>query len=464
MKKYISFLILSVLLSFSKVSFADVCSSDPSCDNLGYHFTASECSGKPSIQCPFDSSYLYCNRLNWKPCEIGDVYDSESQHCLKSGEGDYVVIQTTAAGTCRIIERSPHLFSEKYPNLASTMTAQVIGQQYANLYCTSYRRSQTGISMTLPYFSEVQILLDSGKMLRDERKSIKYVTIVGSTRTVSNSDGTSTSYYYPHFSNLDVGTVETVVPSLRYAQMGLTAENFGGICVSQTLVPCESTKANPGGYFIGTHSYVRSARAGTYLYSGRYALSPSLFYSVSWNLLFMTPSTAYTNYIITSKTPLPMDAVFTQGNNFLNGGGQVFAAPVDNPVGNYQGTTPITYAYSWAEAMEYCESQGGRLVTKEGVAGYIYALKRSAELMTVTATKNYYQNRFYVIGDSVPPIFYARGEDEYGNVYPACYDYESAVYENMYAAEDNLCPDYMDEFTGSVICEFPFTLREYYYM
>lgn len=68
---YIKFIFLTVICLFlnSPAQSAE-CTSQPSCSQLGYSKTLSECSGRASLQCPFDSSLYFCSDI----AKIGDIY------------------------------------------------------------------------------------------------------------------------------------------------------------------------------------------------------------------------------------------------------------------------------------------------------------------------------------------------------------------------------------------------------
>ena len=59
----LSYLLLSsaaVLLVTAAEASAQTCTTAPSCAELGYTQTASECSGKAMVKCPFDSAKVFC--------------------------------------------------------------------------------------------------------------------------------------------------------------------------------------------------------------------------------------------------------------------------------------------------------------------------------------------------------------------------------------------------------------------
>lgn len=66
MKKYILTTICSALLAGSSATAnAASCTPTPSCDSLGYTKTASQCSGMPSVKCPWDTAKMFCDE---DPC------------------------------------------------------------------------------------------------------------------------------------------------------------------------------------------------------------------------------------------------------------------------------------------------------------------------------------------------------------------------------------------------------------
>ncbi|MBQ8660808.1 MAG: hypothetical protein IJ482_00585, partial [Alphaproteobacteria bacterium] len=50
----------AVLLVTAAEASAQSCATAPSCAALGYSQTASECSGKAMVKCPFDSAKVFC--------------------------------------------------------------------------------------------------------------------------------------------------------------------------------------------------------------------------------------------------------------------------------------------------------------------------------------------------------------------------------------------------------------------
>ena len=45
---------------FTPTAFAQTCATVPTCDELGYDLSASDCTGKKALKCPFDNTKFYC--------------------------------------------------------------------------------------------------------------------------------------------------------------------------------------------------------------------------------------------------------------------------------------------------------------------------------------------------------------------------------------------------------------------
>ena len=63
MKKLSTLLMLSVFapaISFAQTSTSD-CIVQPTCEELGYTQTATQCTGKTSVKCPFDETTVFCD-------------------------------------------------------------------------------------------------------------------------------------------------------------------------------------------------------------------------------------------------------------------------------------------------------------------------------------------------------------------------------------------------------------------
>ena len=59
-KELLMFGSLLCLMSGIGTVRAQTCATPPSCASLGYTMTSSDCSGQPTLVCPFDASAVFC--------------------------------------------------------------------------------------------------------------------------------------------------------------------------------------------------------------------------------------------------------------------------------------------------------------------------------------------------------------------------------------------------------------------
>ena len=67
-----------LLLSFIGLAWGGTnafaaCTSNPDCATLGYTMTTTECSGLPTIKCPFDTSKIFCDKVLPITCTVGSA-------------------------------------------------------------------------------------------------------------------------------------------------------------------------------------------------------------------------------------------------------------------------------------------------------------------------------------------------------------------------------------------------------
>jgi len=80
MKKY---LLLSLAMAVALPAYAALdCSTPPTCDDLGYTQSASDCAGKFTLKCPFDETVVFCGgsdcaALGYTQTSCGTYYHSE---------------------------------------------------------------------------------------------------------------------------------------------------------------------------------------------------------------------------------------------------------------------------------------------------------------------------------------------------------------------------------------------------
>ena len=102
MKKNILFGSLALLVTAGN-AVADICETDPSCEALGYVYTADQCEGQTQIKCPFDQTKVYCTKSLPVPCKVGMRYDTAIGGCTRDNTGDYIVSKVNSTSSCDLV-------------------------------------------------------------------------------------------------------------------------------------------------------------------------------------------------------------------------------------------------------------------------------------------------------------------------------------------------------------------------
>lgn len=93
MKKIYTFGLAVMTVSVFSLSVSSAesgCSDSPDCASIGYIMSASECSGKKMIKCPWDEAMVSCQKSSWNTevevaCGVGKVL-YEDKKCYQSGK------------------------------------------------------------------------------------------------------------------------------------------------------------------------------------------------------------------------------------------------------------------------------------------------------------------------------------------------------------------------------------------
>ncbi len=99
MKKYLFLAGATVFGLCSAASAAINCQTLPSCDELGYEWTAEACSGQKTLKCPFNQNALYCtNPRQPDNCQVGSVLyeDKKCYASAPSGQNPIGVVFDTS--------------------------------------------------------------------------------------------------------------------------------------------------------------------------------------------------------------------------------------------------------------------------------------------------------------------------------------------------------------------------------
>ena len=89
----------AVLLLSLQSAAAQVCTTPPTCDALGYNKTEADCSGKTILKCPLDQTKVYCPGYEetQRKYKVGDSYIDAN------GIGIGTVVQVDASGKHGIV-------------------------------------------------------------------------------------------------------------------------------------------------------------------------------------------------------------------------------------------------------------------------------------------------------------------------------------------------------------------------
>ena len=104
----------AVLLLSVQSAAAQVCTTPPTCDALGYNKTASECSGMTMLKCPLDQSKVYCpsaDEINSsKTYKVGDTYVDAN------GIGIGTIVQIDSSGQHGVVVAGAYAGTESEVN------------------------------------------------------------------------------------------------------------------------------------------------------------------------------------------------------------------------------------------------------------------------------------------------------------------------------------------------------------
>ena len=106
------------IMTYPTLVGAVTCDAPPSCEELGYVYSASDCNGISAVKCPFNTSKLFCNKSvttptptptpSVDPCSVGQYYNVATKSCSskindeRNGD-EWLVMETSADGYCTLI-------------------------------------------------------------------------------------------------------------------------------------------------------------------------------------------------------------------------------------------------------------------------------------------------------------------------------------------------------------------------
>ena len=245
--KKVLLLILIELLWKSSSSFA-ACTSSPDCANLGYTMTAAECSGLPTIKCPFDTSKLFCIKTRdessqkTKACDsVGDILYAAGNCAFDVNNPDKSLkpVGVVFDVSKRLAVRRPPLGSKiitwgnagsDIPELSNCSSetcvsngqqntaiiiayGQKIGEEYpAAQFCFDYAPANCGKAWCgkgqwfLPSLSEMKRIFNNRTIINTSLKNLNYNQITDGSYWTSSECNASTAYIWGGTADRQAGT------------------------------------------------------------------------------------------------------------------------------------------------------------------------------------------------------------------------------------------------------------------
>ena len=133
----------AVLLLSLQSAAAQVCTTPPTCDALGYNKTEADCSGKTILKCPLDQTKVYCPGYEetQRKYKVGDSYIDAN------GIGIGTVAQVDSTGKHGIVGVSGGKGTPSEATaVCSSKTAGGLNWSFATGDVTCYILSPSGIS------------------------------------------------------------------------------------------------------------------------------------------------------------------------------------------------------------------------------------------------------------------------------------------------------------------------------
>ena len=96
----------AVLLLSVQSAAAQVCTTPPTCDALGYNKTASECGSNPMLKCPLDTTKVFCASSSTPTTPTYSVGD------IAPGGGTIVAVDSSGTGGTRVVSAGVGTYDE----------------------------------------------------------------------------------------------------------------------------------------------------------------------------------------------------------------------------------------------------------------------------------------------------------------------------------------------------------------
>ena len=251
MRKYL-LLTGAALIGFSGAAYAAIdCAVPPTCDELGYAYTADDCTGQSTLKCPFDQTKLYCTEPGGKQATavtctvgailyddlkcydeapsgktaIGVVFDHNKKLAIALDHKNYIKWGVSGIDISGLDICSPSNYStcgtDGKDNTQKIVSASGTGSDYAAGYC--YNKTDGGLakdSWFLPSMSELKTL---------------YANKTAVNAGLTKAGGTALPGQYYYWSSTESSSNDALSLGLNN---GRVYSSYKGISTSGSYVRC----------------------------------------------------------------------------------------------------------------------------------------------------------------------------------------------------------------------------------
>lgn len=116
------------ILLMSKTTFAQTCSTPPSCATLGYTKSSSDCSGQPMLKCPLDTTKVFCASSSTTSTTPTTPTTTYSVGDIAPGGGTVAVVNASGTGGTRVVAAGDGTLDELKSYCATLSGSGVIWQ------------------------------------------------------------------------------------------------------------------------------------------------------------------------------------------------------------------------------------------------------------------------------------------------------------------------------------------------
>jgi len=120
-------------LAYTSSAMAQTCTAAPSCEEMGYTQSASDCANKKSIRCPFDTTAYFCAEIG--SCDFSDYPLTE---CPTGGNCSNITCDGTTKHKLNSCNSGYEINSDSTTCTACNFTSYPLSSCDANGSCSSY--------------------------------------------------------------------------------------------------------------------------------------------------------------------------------------------------------------------------------------------------------------------------------------------------------------------------------------